>query len=410
MIDQSLFLSTILISLIMIVIHFYYMEHHPYTNEGPVTSDTTQRLIHFRGHVDQPHSMLITQVCDQYQTISLLVKGIPESASRTLSNLINLHAVRGNIVDGVLDLETAMVGPLKYYGFIDPHDTHIIIDNIYHRHHITPKQQNKGPITNTYSLKAQWHSGTRLSEKIASVDGTVLATDSIFKNPGLLLTELDYLELPVITDPYHYDLSSFRVQVVPNKDPFAFNQQWIAEYPHAQHKLRIITYYYGPRYVSDYLMKTNGLFIEKHDFIQAITPVHQTCSGYVIIGREVPTRLELVAITIPFGYTLLIEPRAIHGDSNLIGLYLMAMTGNHSAMATADTVYLKNKDTGPLEIRFQNTTTPPILNLPKEDHPLITSNKMSLDALKQQEAQLIANISDPLIVNPVIYNISKTVS
>jgi hypothetical protein len=360
--------------------------------------------------------MMITQLCDHYQTISLLAKGIPEGASRTLSNLINLHAVRGSLIDGILDLDTAMLGPLHYYGFIDPHDTHIIMDNIYYRHHLSPKESFKLPVINTYVLKGEWQSGTVLSKTI--VDESLLEIDSIFKNPGILTTKLDYLSLPVITDPYNYDLSSFHIQVVANHEPFAFNQQWISEYPHAQHKLRVITYYYGPRYVSDYLMKGNGIFIERHDFIQAITPMHSTCSGYVIIGRPHNDKLELVAITIPFGYTLLVEPQAIHGDSNLIGLFMMAMTASHVAMATADTVYLKNKNGGPLPIHFDDMRKYEPLQLPEEYEPLklpekyeplITSNKMTLERLKQKEMELIEQISDPLVIQPVVYNVMKTV-
>lgn len=37
---------------------------------------------------------------------------------------------------------------------------------------------------------------------------------------------------------------------------------------------------------------------------------------------------------------LLIHPYAIHGDSTLVGDYLMAMTADHNLMASADTVFL----------------------------------------------------------------------
>lgn len=397
----------IIILVIMLIIYVYYVETHPYTKTGPITTMNTQRLIYFQGHPKQNGSMMITQICDQYQTISLLIKGIPECASRTLSNLVNLHAVRGNLIDGILDLDSAMIGPLKYYGYIDPHDTHTIIDGIYHRDHISVREIDSTngdskllPVIDTYSLIGEWNSNI-------PDDGT-LATDSIFKRNGFLNTQLDYLTLPVLTDPHLYDLSSFAIQIVKNNTPFSFNQKLIKQYPHAQHKLRVITYYYGPNYVSNYLMNNNGVFIEKHDFIQAITPLHNTCGGYVIVGRERDSKLELLAVTIPFGYTLLVKPRAIHGDSNLVGLYMMAMTGNHTAMATADTVYMKNKYGTPLQIYFNDTTQQPKLDLPREYQPLITSNKMTFDELKNRERELIVNISDPYVINPVVYNIYKT--
>ncbi len=58
--------------------------------------------------------------------------------------------------------------------------------------------------------------------------------------------------------------------------------------------------------------------------------------------------LELIAVAVPFGFTLLVEPYCIHGDSSLTGLYMMAMTGNHRAMGTADThtVFIKQEKCG----------------------------------------------------------------
>jgi hypothetical protein len=57
-------------------------------------------------------------------------------------------------------------------------------------------------------------------------------------------------------------------------------------------------------------------------------------------------------VSIPFGYVLLLHPGAIHGDSTLTGLYLMGMTGNHTAMNTADSVFLKS----PVgTVKIQNT-------------------------------------------------------
>jgi hypothetical protein len=38
--------------------------------------------------------------------------------------------------------------------------------------------------------------------------------------------------------------------------------------------------------------------------------------------------LELVAVTVPPGHTLLVQPYSLHGDSYLTGMYAMGMTGN----------------------------------------------------------------------------------
>jgi hypothetical protein len=34
-------------------------------------------------------------------------------------------------------------------------------------------------------------------------------------------------------------------------------------------------------------MNASGVFIERHDFIQSITPVNDSCSGFVVLGREI---------------------------------------------------------------------------------------------------------------------------
>ena len=90
-------------------------------------------------------------------------------------------------------------------------------------------------------------------------------------------------------------------------------------------------------------MHSQCLFLEKHDFVQFITPLTRDCAGFVTIAKENARdhSMEIINIKIPFGSILLINPGVIHGDSTLKGLYLMGMTGNHHAMNTADTVFLK---------------------------------------------------------------------
>jgi hypothetical protein len=70
------------------------------------TNTTPRRIVYFRGHEKQKESALIT--------IDL------ECSMRTVADLYNLQVVRGNIVDGVLDLESSMSGPHHYYGYLDP--------------------------------------------------------------------------------------------------------------------------------------------------------------------------------------------------------------------------------------------------------------------------------------------------
>lgn len=55
--------------------------------------------------------------------------------------------------------------------------------------------------------------------------------------------------------------------------------------------------------------------------------------------------LELIAVRIPYGYTLLVDKGCMHGDTTFRGLYMMGMTSNHVTMSTADTVFLKHAST-----------------------------------------------------------------
>jgi hypothetical protein len=337
-----------------------------------------------------------------------------ECSSRTLANLYNLYACRGCITTtnisnnwGKLDLAASMSGPHHYLGHLDPHDyitvyipyitdigeyglpiyTSYSISNDLKSTQIDrldkPKIKSRIPDEMIYTLPSEqwkWISGKDMTsiikrryqvsasypkKNINTATGALVA-DSLFLNPGILELGISEIRLHIINpDPetnggMEYDFADFGAQLVQNSQPWQFRQSGIQAYKHAQHKLRLITYYYGARYVNDYLMKPRyvngsggcGLFIERHEFIKAITPLNPDCGGFIILGRELKTwtnrkiGLELIGIRIPFGWTLLVEPWAIHGDSNLIGLYSMAMTGNHEAIATVDTVFLKNHNNG----------------------------------------------------------------
>jgi hypothetical protein len=416
------------------------------------TSTIPKRIIYFRGHSEEPGSALITRVCKNYETISALFTG--ESATRTLLNLYNLHTVRG-ILDPEtrrLQLESSMSGPHHYYGFIMPTNAHTITFNpynkqpVFHSHgeqFISLVKQHKLFIpTDSNIIKLtdyNWFSGDKLPTAIKlkynlehtqtkdkyilqkNLVDTKKATllniyDSLFDNPGILEVKEPTLAFNVITNAYDYDLSVYRVQVVKNNTPFAFNQSLVRTHKHAQHKLRVVTYNYGSQYLRNYLMSANkdcdgsgsGIFIERHEFIQSITPMSPSCGGYVIVGREnYHTHiLELIAITIPYGYTLLIDVGAIHGDSCLTGMYMMAMTGNHEAMQTADTVFLKNTDTA------KNTVISTDINIYKElklsinKDILMTSNKITKDSLVLADEKLKKEIYNTVRINhPLFYYI-----
>jgi len=330
-----------------------------------ITATEPKRIIYFRGYEKQLNSVMITRVCKNYETICGLLEG--ESATRTLLNLYNLHTVRGCLdITNQLCLDSSMSGPHHYFGYINPYKVHII----------KPSQDNKAlefylvdsipeipnldqiPLDKIITIdKYIWINGCIYKELVNIETGNLetdnLETDSLFENPGVLYLEQRQLLFNILEDGWNYDLSSFRAQLVPNDKPFQFRQDEIKLYKHAQHKLRVITYYYGKNYVDEYLMysrdtsshRGNGIFIECHEFIQSITPMSAQCGGFVILGRRsLEGQLDLIGVRIPFGYTLLIEPWAIHGDSTMTGMYMMAMTGNHDAMKTANTVFIKYTD------------------------------------------------------------------
>lgn len=468
-----------------------------------------KRLIYFAGHpalndsddnngVVNTGNKIITRVYADYQTVNGLVNWatgnwIPhECASRTLSNLYNLHACRGIINnDRQLDLESSMSGPHHYLGHLDPRDyISIHIPQISHSPQNNTIEIEFGlPIYTSYSMNGEndvlaqqqqlqvkpktktlqtkipadkiitlnnykWIPGKDISSrlrkqykydkiilnntnnnKILINTNTCSESDSLFPNPGILELGVSEIRLQIINpDPknnggYEYDFSTFGAQLVPNGRPWQFNQVGIQANHHAQHKLRLITYYYGSRYVPDYLMRSSrhpqgqgsGLFIERHEFIQAITPINPDCGGFVILGRELETwtgrkvGLELIGVCVPFGYTLLVEPWAIHGDSNLTGLYSMAMTGNHLAMQTADTVFLKNHNNCG-NVRIVDAGSPDANKTVADTRQpsgaqklLITSDQMSSDMLEKYDKELKNEIRcsiswlESWYYNPVIF-------
>jgi hypothetical protein len=393
-------------------------------NSGDLhTSTKTMRLVYFRGHRDQQQSAMITRICKQYETVSGIMSG--ELAWRTLANLYNLVAVRGPLVPvhaasdrKQLVLNASMSGPHHYFGFLDP-TLHYTIETdpetrlpVFRAHPgYAIERPALAPLDDEFIVRLcdyRWIEGKTISPELlqryridcsdddetllnvefgavsrirrqsslsisgAAAPSATTATssseapaetaDSLFDYPGLLELPFSHLKMPLVTDPCRFDLSPYRAQVVRHAErPFAFDAELQRRFPHARHKLRVVTYHYGERYLPDYVMKGNGVFIERHDFIQCITPMSESCGGFVIVGREIERndsdavdasgdrqqqrQLELVAVRIPFGCTLLVDVQCIHGDSTLTGTYMMAMTGNHVAMGTADTVFLKCTET-----------------------------------------------------------------
>ncbi len=181
----------------------------------------------------------------------------------------------------------------------------------------------------TVQLDGEWNSHTLPN-----------STHSIFAKPGILHfdTPNQTIILPSF-DPRAFNLDKFRARLVRNDQPFMFVD--VNSSPNTD-DLRVISYRFGSSYV-EWQSETNGLFLETHKFIQSITPLNESASGFVMLACECTTNsYQIIGVQIPIGHSLILDENCIHGDSTLVGYYAMCMTSNHVSMATADTVFLKN--------------------------------------------------------------------
>jgi hypothetical protein len=138
------------------------------------------------------------------------------------------------------------------------------------------------------------------------------------------------------------DLSPFKARLVKNNTPFQISDKIISP----KDDYRVVSYLYESEYADKQVKNGGGLFLETHSFPQTITPMDKNSGGFVTLAKWADENkrkeLEVIAVEIPFGYTLIVEEYCIHGDTNLDGMFMMCMTSSHESMQTADTVFLKN--------------------------------------------------------------------
>lgn len=114
---------------------------------------------------------------------------------------------------------------------------------------------------------------------------------------------------------------------------------------HDKRKVDLICaeYDFNEKYIPDYalqIQKGGGIFVETHEFRQFFTPLEKTAKGGIILGKKRDDGFfEFTALEIPFGYTLVIEPNVIHGDSFFKGRYAIALT----EVVSADSVLIRTK-------------------------------------------------------------------
>lgn len=301
---------------------------------------------------------------------------------------LNNITVARNSAD-TLDRDCAMVGPLDYFDNMEnPHAVTFTIalptlaDPPHARfprlspHPLLAESRAARPLRpvtadDVVRVKALWVSGRRHGDAIEKLKRSYVEDhgitrvfgNSLFPNPGILELDIDAndnddndnaaIQFPVV-DATALDLSPFKCRVVENSEPFRFVTQPVdaKDFP------RPVTYDFGTNYGRSCVTSGAGLFLETHDFTQSMTPLNPTTScGFIKIARWVeggdqdstdgptPGVLEIVALRIPHGWTIVIDANCIHGDSTFKGLWLMAMSTDHVTMASADTVFLKNART-----------------------------------------------------------------
>jgi len=272
---------------------------------------------------------------------------VVEGATRSFLRMKNLTAVRG--IPG-----SSMVGPMDYFGNLErPHEHLYTIDNAFppvvHRQPVGNGEVRMQwmPFDNRWvtAVKARWIRGDTDSAKEKGVEYSVTSKhlrQSLFLFPGFLEIDREQIVLQPF-DPRGVDLSSFKARLVANDQPFQITQKPLR----SNDDYRLITYMYEPGYAGWQVEHGSGLFLEKHAFSQTITPIDPEASGFVALARmnDQPDELEIIAVEIPYGYTLIIDEGCIHGDTTLNGFFMMGMTSDHTTMRTADTVFLKNPQT-----------------------------------------------------------------
>jgi hypothetical protein len=308
----------------------------------------------------------------------------------------NLVAVRGTTVG------ERMYGPTDYYGNLEnPHLYRYTVDiNDNGIPHVRRRSRSLSPTavvvikrrpveTDYLRLRARWQSGVQSNngESLFPVQGTLILDMDMTGATKLLFPRVDARQL---------DLSIFLSNLVRNGEPFSLIDQPL---PSADY-FRLIRYVYEPKYASAQVNNGGGLFLEQHGFAQFITPLSkEACSGFVVLGHwSNPSlnELNLIAVHIPFGYTLVVHPFAIHGDATLIGPYLMGMTSNHVTMSTADTVFVR--DTLDRNIAFELSPTFAETNVVTVADDLVIMDDMNEQEVDQFRKRIQ---TENLIFNPI---------
>ena len=85
----------------------------------------------------------------------------------------------------------------------------------------------------------------------------------------------------------------------------------------------------GKNYVKDYLLEPefgDGFYIETHNTPHYHQPLSSKCSGHLILGIFIESKLILTKFAIPYGYGIYMPGNTLHSDAFLIGDYAVVYT------------------------------------------------------------------------------------
>lgn len=268
--------------------------------------------------------------------------------------MTNLALVRGKP-------EAYMIGPNDYYQDLDCSDKHAYTIKIndkgipsFIEHPLASINDSSSnsdeplkKLPKRISVAAKWYCGDGLPNEIKQHyqhDDKPIFSGNLFRSSGILTidADTDSLTLPSF-DAREVDLSEYKARLVANHQPFQITQESL----HVDDEYCAISYDFSPGYANHQVKEEGGIFLEQHAFSQTMTPLDESCSGFVSLAKwdVTQSQLDIIALKIPFGYTLIVDKYCIHGDATLSGSYMMCMTSDHISMQSADTVFLKNSNT-----------------------------------------------------------------
>jgi hypothetical protein len=163
--------------------------------------------------------------------------------------------------------------------------------------------------------------------------------DATPKNPGhyIFQTDRTAFEIPIL-DAESPEIENFGVSIAKDGDILNSPETSV-----------LATYIYGADYLEDWVMTQDvGPRIERHPLDHLVTMVEPIpgVDSYFVVGKVVEERLELVAISLSKGITLLVKGNTVHTNDYVTGIIEEA----YPEVWGIDEVRLKNLDNLPVHL------------------------------------------------------------